>query len=300
MTKWQIDTRRGLAFGVALMVLIAAVDVGLILLAAGRPIRIGTFVIGLAVLLSLGLLSLLGYWMYGLAHAAYLLDRNMVVIQWGPMEQMIPTGSITRVVAGRELKGRYHFAGGMWPGYCIGYGDAPQLGPVLFYATQPPRRQLYIVTDEISYGISPANLDGFVSALAKRLEMGPTQTVEQSSRRPAFLSWPIWQDRLGLAMLAVSTLLLLGLIGVLSYLFLTLPWLVPMHFDVAGKVDRLGPRGQVFLIPLIGLLTLLVNSTAGVLVHPRERMASHLLWGGTVVVQILVWLAALGILRQAV
>ncbi|MBE9508399.1 MAG: DUF1648 domain-containing protein, partial [Chloroflexi bacterium] len=80
--------------------------------------------------------------------------------------------------------------------------------------------------------------------------------------------------------------------------FPTLPLLVPIHFDAAGNPDRLVPRGQSFIIPLIGLLTLLVNGTLGGLAYPRERVASYLLWGGAVLVQVLVWTAAVGILGQ--
>jgi hypothetical protein len=67
MTNWKTDARLGLAVGIGLMVLILLVDAGLIWLVTIRPLAIGTFIIGLAVLVSLGLLGLLAYWLYGLA-----------------------------------------------------------------------------------------------------------------------------------------------------------------------------------------------------------------------------------------
>jgi len=76
------------------MLAIALVGAGAIWLAVTRPFRIGTFIVGLAVLFSLGLLGLLGYWMYGLARSGYYLDRKALVIHWGPTEQTIPTGEI--------------------------------------------------------------------------------------------------------------------------------------------------------------------------------------------------------------
>jgi hypothetical protein len=298
MTEWKTDVGRGLSIGIGLMVAIVLVDVGLIWLASIRPIAIGTFIIGLAVLFSLGLLALIGYWLQGLSSSGYFLDRNALVIHWGPMEQTIPTRQIERVLTGDEVEGHIQFYGGMWPGHCVGYGEVPGAGPALFYATVPPRYQIYIVTPGLTYGISPANAEGFLESLHKRLQMGPTQIVEQSSRRPGILNWAIWQDRVGLALLAVGFLAILALTGFLCFQFPALSRLVPLHFDAAGNADRLGPRGQIFSIPLIGLLALLLNGTLGAIAYRRERVASYLLWGGAVLVQVLVWTAAVGILGQ--
>lgn len=299
MTEWETNARRGLSVGSGLMVTIVLVDVGLIWLAATRPLSIGTFITGLAVLVSLGLLGLIGYWLYGLARSGYLLDRNALVIHWGPAGQTIPTGQIERVLTGDEVEGHIRFYGGMWPGHCVGYGEVPGAGPALFYATVPPRHQIYVVTPGLTYGISPADRAGFLEALHKRLQMGPTQIVEQSSRRPGFLNWSIWRDRLGLALLAAGLLAVLALAGLLCFRFSALPRLVPLHFDAAGNPDRLGARGQVFIIPVIGLLALLLNGVLGGLVYRHERVASYLLWGGAVLVQVLVWTAAIGILGRS-
>jgi len=303
MTKWETDSGRGIGVGISLMVAIIMVDFGLVWLAVDRAtstgaINIGTFIIGLAVLFSLGLLGLMGYWIYGLARSRYLLDRNALIIQWGPMEQTIPTGQIERVLTGDEIEGRIRLYGGIWPGHHVGYGEVTGAGPALFYGTVPPRQQIYVVTPGLTYGVSPADHEEFLESLHKRLEMGPTQIVEQSSKRPGVLNWAIWQDGLGLTLLAAGLLAILALIGLLCHQFPTLPLLVPIHFDAAGNPDRLVPRGQSFIIPLIGLLTLLVNGTLGGLAYPRERVASYLLWGGAVLVQVLVWTAAVGILGQ--
>jgi len=298
MTEWKTNVGRGLSVGIGVMVVIVLIDVGLIWLATTRPLAIGTFIVGLAVLISLGLLGLIGYWLYGLAHSGYSLDRNVLIVHWGPTEQTIPAGRIERVFTGDEVEGRIRFHGGMWPGHCAGYGDVPGAGPALFYATVPPRRQIYVVTPGLTYGISPADRDDFLEALHKRLQMGPTQIVEQTSKRPGFLDWPFWHNRVGLALLVVGFLALLALIGYLCFQFPALPRLVPLHFDVAGSPDRLGPRGQIFVLPLIGLLALLLNGALGWLVYRRERMAAYLLWGGAVLIQVLVWTAAIGILRH--
>jgi len=299
MTEWKTQIGRGLSVGFGLMISIVLVDIGLIWLATLRPLTIGTFVIGLAVLFSLGLLTLLGYWLYGLSSSGYFLDRNALVIHWGAMEQTIPTRQIERVLTGDEIEGHIAFHGGMWPGHCVGYGEVPGAGPTLFNATVPPRHQIYIVTPSLTYGISPANPEGFLESLHKRMQMGPTQIVEQSSKRPGILDWTIWQDRLGLALLAVGFLTILALTGFLCFRFPALARFVPLHFNTAGNPDRLGPRGQIFIIPLIGLLALLLNGTLGSVAYRRERLASYLLWGGSILIQVLVWAAAVGIVGQS-
>jgi len=301
MTKWETDNIRGLSVGVGLMITVILVDAGLIWLVADQQtVNTGTFIVGLSILLSLGLLTTMGYWLYGLARSAYTLDRNALVIRWGPVEHVIPSEQIERVLTGDEVEGRIRLhSGGVWPGHYVGSGEFPGEGRILFYSTAPPQAQVYVVTSDLTYGISPADRELFLESFRERWEMGPTQAVEQSSRRPGFLDWTIWQDRLGLGLLATGFLALLALVGLLCYQFPALPWLVPLHFDVTGAPDRLGPRGQIFTIPLIGFLVLLLNFLLGWLAYRRERMVSRLLWGGAILVQVLMWVAALGILGRS-
>ena len=298
MTEWKVETTRGVVGAIGLMLTILLVDVNLIWLAASRPLTIGTFLVSLAVISSLGFLGLLGYWLYGLRRARYLLDRNQLIIQWGATEQIIPTGQIQRVVSGEEVEGQIHFYGGMWPGHWVGYGDLPEIGPALFYATTPPQQQIYIVTPVMTYGISPTEPEKFVASLRKRLEMGPTQIVELSSRRPAVMEWPLWYDRLGWVLLVAGVGLLLLLIGWLCFHFHSLPWVIALHFDANGTPDRLGPRWQIFILPLIGLLTWLFNGILGGIFYrqKQERVISYVLWGGAVWVQLLAWVAAVGLI----
>ena len=298
MKRWKTKKGLGLGVGIGLMVLIILIDANLIWLAMNRPLVIGTFIIGLAVLTSLGLLGLVIYWLYGLLRSEYSLDRNALVIHWGLTEQTIPTGQIERVFTGDQIEGQPAFYGGIWPGHYVGYGEVPGAGPTLFYATVPPRHQIYIVTAGITYGISPADHAGFVESLRKRIEIGATQVVEQSSRRPGFMDWVIWRDRLGVGLLVASFLIVLVLTGLLCYQFPALPRMVPLHFDTLGNPDRLEAQGQIFIIPLIGLLALLLNGVLGGLAYRYERMISYMLWGGSILIQVLLWTAALGILRR--
>jgi hypothetical protein len=299
MEKWEVSVGRGFGIGIGLMSLITVLSATQIGLAASQPLSLGTFIVAVGVLFGLALVALIAYWVYGLAGASYLLDRNSLVIQWGPSKQVIPTQEIKRVLSGEQIEGGIKFAGGRWPGHWVGYGQIPDLGDTLFYATLPPHKQIFIATPGLVYGISPANREAFLESLNKRLQMGPTQVVPQSSQRLSVLNWPIWRDTLALALLGSAALVFAGLIGMLCFRFPALPPLMPLHFSASGSPDRLGPRAEIFLIPLIGLLTMLTNGALGGLIYRRDRVASYLLWSGSILVQLMVWTATLGVLGRA-
>lgn len=299
MTEWPTDPQTGLRVGVMLVAAILLVMGGLLVWAFTQPVSIWTFVIGLVVLAGVAVVTVLVYWLNGLLHSGYTFDRNALTITWGPNEQVVPMAQIQRVVLGSELSGPVRFRGVRWPGYWVGYGHVEGLGATLFYATVPPKEQVFVVTEGLAYGLSPEEPEGFLRTLHTRLEMGPTQQVEMSSRGPAFLQWGFWRDRLGLGLLATALMAVLALFGLLCARFPALPRLLPLHFDAAGQPDRLGPRGQVFFVPLIGLIVLLVNGSLGGWLYRRERLAAYLLWGGAVLVEALLWAAGLGILGAA-
>ena len=298
MTSWKTDATQGLIVGVVLMLVIILVDVGLILLALDYGENtIGTFFVGLAIIYSFRFLFQIGYWLDGLVRSSYLLDRNALIIRWGAIEYTIPMASVECIMTGDEIEGRIRFHGVSWPGYQVGYGQLPGDIPALFFATLPPRHQIYLVTSDMAYGISPADREAFLESLVQRIEMGPTQAVEAMAKRPAFMDWALWRDRPGMIGLGLGALASLALIGFICFRFEMLPARLPLHFDAAGNPDWWGERGHVFMIPLIGLLSLAVNTLLGALVYRYEKIVSYLLWGGTLLIQILVWIAALNALQ---
>ncbi len=298
MTKWKVSVGRGFAIGIGLTSVITLGNAALLGVAASRPIGLGTFIVGIAAIFGFVLAGLIAYWVYGLAGASYKLDRNALIINWGTSKQVIPTGDIERVFSGDEIEGRLRFYGGRWPGHWVGYGELPEEGATLFYATQPLPDQIFVATPGLVYAISPTEREAFLESLQQRLQMGPTQAMEQTSKRPTVLDWPIWRDTLGLILLGVATLALVLLLGILTARFPRLPMLIPLHFTLAGSPDRLGPRSEIFLIPLIGLLTILINGVLGGISYHRDRLASYMLWASAILVQILIWTATFGILSR--
>ena len=66
-----------------------------------------------------------------------------------------------------------------------------------------------------------------------------------------------------------------------------LPDVLPIHYNSAGQVDRIGLRQQLFILPAIGLLSFLANGALAYVLRRRDRQLGYLLLGAGVVVQLL-------------
>lgn len=65
-----------------------------------------------------------------------------------------------------------------------------------------------------------------------------------------------------------------------------------LHYNILFGVDLLGTWYQVFFIPAIGLLILIVNAVVGWLLFHRDKFAGHLLNFTSVMVQLFVLVAS--------
>ncbi len=267
----------GVLVGIATILFLLALDALLLSYLRQSQVSLVFFFFTLAVVLSLPILALLSYLVYALLSMHYRVHRDALTIVCGATRHIIPMGSIQRVLHGKDLLGNIRIRGVKWPGCLVGHTWTEELGRILFYATAPIARQLLVVTPTTAYGISPADLDGFLDAFEIRQHMGPIRLLSYQHHQPRFLSWPIWRDRVAHVLLALG-------LGVNLLLFAYLCWIYP----VLGRTD-------ILKLPAIGLITLALNSSLGTPIHNRQRVGSYLLWGGAVVVQLLCWLAALNI-----
>lgn len=113
---------------------------------------------------------------------------------------------------------------------------------------------------------------------------------------------PLWlqaalRDRLIWAMVIVALVVNLGLFAFLLIQFNQLPPFLPLHFEIAGDPDRIEPRGLLFTLPQIGLITIFGNFVLASLIYRREPLAAYLLSGTAIVMQFLLWFAAIQIVR---
>jgi hypothetical protein len=289
--KWKPHLRTGVWVGSGIVLLAVLIDSGLLWRAVNGPLNGMTFICAFTVLLSLPAIVLVGYRMYDLMRLRYEFDRNQLTIVTAATKQIIPMDSIKQVLDGRALDLRVRMRSLVWPGYFFGQGHIDGIGLTLFYAVEPLSRQAIVVTPTLAYGISVPDMDSFMDVFEASRQIGASVTIKQESLQSPYVHWPIWQDRIAQGVLLSSLVLNALLFAILCFRYPKLPNLLPLHYDVSGRVDRISPRSEVFALPIIGLITWLANTFFGALLYRRERIVSYLAWSGALLVQIFFLLA---------
>jgi hypothetical protein len=168
---------------------------------------------------------------------------------------------------------------------------------VYIFATRPLAEQLLLLTETAVYAISPVDLENFKDCLEALRTAKLDEAADMPESHLGFLQWPFWADRPAHLLLAAAALLNLALFAYLTAVYGRLPDQVPLHFNRLGEVDRLAAPDRLFVLPLIGLVTWIINSLWGwVFYRQDQKLPAYLLWGTAVVVQLAVWGAVLGLL----
>ncbi|MBI4127560.1 MAG: hypothetical protein HY459_00665 [Parcubacteria group bacterium] len=110
-------------------------------------------------------------------------------------------------------------------------------------------------------------------------------------RRPLFS--PL---RLSLLLITVAVALL-GASIILLALVPPTPFPIPLHATLAIGVDQSGEYAKLFLTPLTGLIILVVNTLLAFTVGRNERWLAVILLGLTLFYQLLVFAAAVTLVR---
>ncbi len=299
---WDLNVGRGWRIGLVILAALILLTGGMGVIIFTMPVTLWTFLAGLVILGSLLGIAQIIYSLWGLLNAHYTMDRNALVIHWGHHVHQIPMLAVQSVLSGDEVgylrmrsfsQLQLQFR---WPGYFRGYGEAEEIGPILFYATEPLARQSIICTEGRAYAISPADREAFLVAFHERLEMGPTQEVAVISQQPSFLHWSLWQDNLALGTLGGSVLLLILLIGVLTWRYPYLPSRITLRETPEGQVLLTAAAGRIFYLALMGTIFLMLNGTLGLWLYRRQKIAAYFLWSGLLALQSGLWIAVISIL----
>jgi hypothetical protein len=277
--------------GTVLILAILGVDAGLVWRIRLGPHNGITFLAGLMVLISLAVIAVVAYRIYDLTQLRYEFDRNRLLIARAGMQHTIPIESIERVVDGAEAKLAAKIRGVRWPGCYIGLGSTDETGMTLFYGVDAPGDQTIIVTPVLAYGITVPDMGAFRQVFAACRQLGPLTQVRHETIRAPYLHWPIWRDRAAHVLVGAGILLGALLFAVLLFRYPDLPARLPLHYDAAGRVDRIAPRQEAFVLPVIGAIAWVTNGLLGTLFYRRQRMLSYLAWSGTLIVQTLFLMA---------
>jgi hypothetical protein len=272
-----------------------------LLFALRQPIGFGMF-LGLLVGLICGCLALAALtFTVGYFTLRYRFEPDALVVTWLGRREAIRYGEVDGIFAGSRLGQAMRVRGLNWPGYHVGIGRSRAMGLVRYYVTTADLSAVaLIVTPEMTFALSPADPGGFRRELIRRVEESdelPLPTGPVAARAAGSPVGGAIRD-LWLPGFVVASLLVLGLtLGYIALKWPDLPETIPLHFNRDGVPDLLGPREDVLRIPGIGAAMLIANVGLGLAVYAREPAAARMLWGISLVVQLLVLVATARILH---
>jgi hypothetical protein len=263
-----------------------------------------------------------GYLVLAYFSIGYEVTDEGVLVRWANRVEAIPLERLTYAgPAGPLLGASRRTWQPFWPGYYVGWQRAP-FGRVRVVATQPVSRQLLLSADSGHWAISPAQPVLFLEqiAQARRRREREARPADIAGReqlaaagwtaafpsvgeaapagarpQPLVLRPAIVRDRVALALLATSAVLLLGAVAYLLLRYRALPETLVLHWNAAGLPDRIGTRRDLWLLPFVSLIVTVANVAFALLAEQLEQFAARLLLTGTVVVLILTWVALLTI-----
>jgi hypothetical protein len=285
-------------YGLLAMLALIGLDVVLLRAILDRPVDGLSFILALVIIAALLVVVYLGYRTLGAFTLEYWVDRNAITVIWGVTRQIIPMGQIERIVpAPREValdaNAIWH-----WPCPHRRRMSTGAFGMLNAYSTRPLRDQIVLVTSGENYSISPADSQRFLAALQERFALGSNRTLEPQLQRPPLWTWPLWRDRVALVLIGAGLLGVLIMFGALSFRYPGLSSDLPLHFDVTGFPDRISPKSELFMLPVIGLVVWVFNTAVGVWLYRHvQRGAAYLLWFGALAVQGIAALALFNLMR---
>ena len=293
--EWRPRRLLGVAVGIGVIVAIVLVDGVLLRVVGSMPVSLISFLLGLLAVLSIPVVGVLGYLVYGLVSLKYLIGRDSVVISWARREVTIPLAAVESVVPGENLAGSIRWKGLRLPGHNVGRGRDDRGREVLFYSNGRSSDELLITTAVRSYVISPSRPTAFVSAVGARRRLGPAQSLEQTRKERGLSGLSVWRDWVALGLAASGAVANAGLFAYVSLRYPHLPEIVPLLSE-AGTVKLIGAKQELFELPVLGLTVLVANTVLGFALHRWERPVTYSLGAIALLVQILVWSAAISVM----
>ena len=230
---------------------------------ANEPVSLSTVFCYLFAALFLGIGGLAAYWTYACWRLRYSLDRNGLAIHWGFVRQVIPLDSVKRLVRG-DLITLTAISGINWPGYHVGRAELREVGETLFYSTHRRLADLvYIVTPSLTYAVSPANAQQFISDVESMQKQGATVALSQAPRRSPLFDQPFWLDRWAQGLAAAAVLLCFATFGVIFANYGGLPHTMALSFPPLD-VERVTSKHELLSLPTAAFAILVSQ--------PRRRL----------------------------
>lgn len=286
--------------GLLACIWIVLIDLLLLIWMARRPVDATKFLLIVLFCLSLPLLAHLAYRTWSIFTLEYWVDRNALTISWAGIRQIVPLHAIKRIIDG-EVQDLSHPRWGHWPASHMRVGRAMGLLNLQLLATRPLAECLLVDTGDEILALSPAWKEDFLEVIQERFELGPAIHVrparEYTGTLPRLWQMLNKQEAIGKLLMFAGGVGVFALFGLLMIRFPDLPSDLVMRYNADGSPEVIRSKSTLFLLPLIGLMTWLVNGLWGGWMAARKQpIGAYLLWGGAVVVQLFALLALAGLM----
>ena len=284
--QYQPPRALGLLVGILLTLWSGGVAVLLANGGVAADVGLQVFLTFLGASIAAALTVVLAFWTYSLVTLSYLLDRNGLVITWGPTRQIVPLRAIRRLVPASAV-GVPRIHGVSWWGHHVGRAQVNQIGTVLFYSTHQAAEQvLYVMTSERNYAISVEDPEAFAREVVVRQELGPTAEVTHHVERSGASLESFWADPRARWLAAAALLVLAMVWGQIAFRYGGLPETLALHFPTNDPVVAPGGREAILELPRTATGLLAVNLVLGVILHSWDRMAGYVLFAAGVAIQL--------------
>ena len=215
------------------------------------------------------------YRTYGLIQAGYTIDRNGLRIRWGLRSEDIPLPEIEWVRPADEMGLQLPLPFIKWPGSILGTKFSADLGNIEYIGSDRTKI-LLIATPQKIYAISPGDTKNFLRAFQIAIEMGSLSPLNSYSTRPAAFLQNIWKDNFARSFILASLVLTIGLF-ISTSLLISSRTSLSMGYDLSGQSLPAGPSEHVFLLPVLGVFTFIMDTLAGMYFYRRIESRFHLL-----------------------
>jgi hypothetical protein len=257
------------------------------------------FALAAILLLSVPVLLHLAYRTWIAFSLEYWLDRNSLTMRCADVRQVIPLGTLKRVLLGSDESAEPLTARQMWAAWPSSYVGSKRMGAdeVAVFANQPLAQCLLLETGATTWGLSPEEPAAFIEAVQQRVRQGPVAAVAESFERRFDPAGFLNVDRFGLMLIGLGLLGGALVLGIFMVRFPGLPDVLTVAFTGEGMPEVVREKQSLFVLPILAMLAWVVNGVGGMLMAGRRQLpAAYLLWGGTLVVQVCALAALIGLI----
>lgn len=228
-----------------------------------------------------------GYRLYALLNANYSIDRDRLSIRWGLRVEEIPLPEIEWVRPLDELGESLSAPLLSMPGAYLGSVRSPNLGEIEFMASEMTNA-VVVASERILVVVSPERPSEFIRAFQDAAEMGSLVPPESRSSHPGAYVFNVFKVRQAL-------FLLIGLtVGAAALTFLDALLAlgrdtISLGFAPNGSLLEPVPASYLLLLPVLGLITYVIDLAAGLYFFPREnkRLAAYAIWSAGILTMLL-------------